>query len=246
MKIIISPAKKMNCEDSLPFHAPPHFLPEADCIRRALQALPPKALQALWNCNDAIAALNIQRLHSMALDRNLAPAILAYEGIQYQYMAPGVFEDRHFDYIDKHLRILSGFYGLLRPFDGATPYRLEMRAGLAVDGCTDLYAFWGRKLADRLCAETDLILNLASKEYSRAVTAHLPEGVRVISCVFAQWHNGRLIEKGTLCKMARGQMVRFLAEHNVTAPEDVKAFNQLGYAWAPAHSTGDTFVFIKD
>lgn len=245
MKIIISPAKKMNRDSGLPFDTLPHFLPEANSIKRALQALPPSALQTLWSCNDAIAALNIQRLHRMTLERNLTPAILAYEGIQYQYMAPGVFEDRHLDYIGRHLRILSGFYGLLRPFDGVTTHRLEMQAGLSVDGCTDLYAFWGGKLANRLCAETDVILNLASKEYSRAVTAHLPKGVRVISCVFGERHNGRLIEKGTLCKMARGQMVRFLAEHNVTAPEDIKDFNQLRYAWSPAHSTGDTFVFIK-
>lgn len=246
MRIIISPAKKMNVDtDSLPFDTLPRFLPEADIIKHTLQAMSPKALQTLWNCNDAIAALNIQRLRTMALDKNLTPAILAYEGIQYQYMAPGVFEDGHFDYIGRHLRILSGFYGLLRPFDGVTPYRLEMQAKLSVGGRKDLYAFWGRKLADQLCGETDFILNLASKEYSRAVTARLPKGVRLISCTFGEWQNGRLVEKGTLCKMARGQMVRFLAEHDITTPEDIKAFNQLGYVYAPAHSTDDRLVFVK-
>ncbi len=246
MRIIISPAKKMNVDtDSLAFNALPRFLPEADMIRRALQRMGPEALKALWNCNDAIAALNIQRLNAMALEKNLTPAILAYEGIQYRYMAPGVFEDGHFDYIARHLRILSGFYGLLRPFDGVVPYRLEMQAGLAVGGCKDLYAFWGSKLADQLCGETDFILNLASKEYSRAVTAYMPEGMRLVSCVFGEWHNGKLVEKGTLCKMARGQMVRFLAEHNITTPADMRAFNQLGYAYAPAHSTDNRLVFIK-
>lgn len=246
MRIIISPAKKMNTDtDSLAFDALPRFLPEADMIKCALQRMHPKELQRLWNCNDAITALNIQRLYRMTLEKNLTPAILAYEGIQYQYMAPGVFEDGHFDYISRHLRILSGFYGLLRPLDGVTPYRLEMQAKLAVGDCKDLYAFWGRKPADQLCSETDFILNLASKEYSRAVAAHLPEGVRFISCVFGEWQKGKLIEKGTLCKMARGQMVRFLAEHNVTTAGGIQAFNQLGYAYAPSHSTDDTLVFIK-
>lgn len=246
MRIIISPAKKMTIDtDSLAFDTLPRFLPEADIIKHALQAMAPKALQSLWDCNDAITALNIRRLHAMALDKNLTPAILAYEGIQYQYMAPGVFEDGHFDYIGRHLRILSGFYGLLRPFDGITPYRLEMQAKLAVGGCKNLYAFWGGKLAEQICDETDFILNLASKEYSRAVTAHLPRHVRVVSCVFGEWRNGRLVEKGTLCKMARGQMVRFLAEHNITTTEGIKTFNQLGYAYAPAHSTDDRLIFIK-
>lgn len=246
MRIIISPAKKMNVDiDSLAIDALPQFLPEAQEIRRAMQAMRPYDLQSLWNCNDAIAALNIQRLHRMNLEKDLTPAILAYEGIQYRYMAPGVFENGHFDYIEEHLRILSGFYGLLRPFDGVAPYRLEMQAKLPVNGCKDLYAYWGDKLATQLCRETDWILNLASKEYSRVVTAYLPAGIRVVSCTFGEWRNGKLVEKGTLCKMARGQMVRFLAEHHITAVENIRTFNQLGYTYSAEHSTADRPVFIR-
>lgn len=101
-------------------------------------------------------------------------------------MAPGVFEDGHFDYIDEHLRILSGFYGLIRPFDGVVPYRLEMQVKLLANGCKDLYAYWGDRLAKQLCSESDFILNLASKEYSRAVIAHLPKGTRLITCILGE------------------------------------------------------------
>jgi cytoplasmic iron level regulating protein YaaA (DUF328/UPF0246 family) len=247
MRIIISPAKKMNIDtDSLAPAALPQFIDEAEKIASVLQAMDFDALQALWRCSDSIAAQNVERLRHMDLRKNLTPAILSYKGIQYQYMAPGVFEDRQFDYIGTHLRILSGFYGLLRPFDGIAPHRLEMQAKLAVDGHQGLYAFWGSRLAEALCAETDLILNLASKEYSRAVTAHLPKTVRVLSCIFGELKNERVIEKATLCKMARGEMVRDLAERQVESSEEIKAFCRLGYSFSEAHSTEDRFVFLKE
>lgn len=181
----------------------------------------------------------------MDLMKNLSPAILAYEGIQYQYMAPSVFETGHIDYIHQQLRILSGFYGLLHPFDGVVPYRLEMQAKLAVGGSKDLYAYWGNKLAKQLSAETDFVLNLASREYSRAVTEYLPKAVRFVTCIFGVQIDGRIIEKGTMCKMARGQMVRWLAEHNVSDSKDIKEFNELGYTYSEEHSVHNTLVIVK-
>ena len=141
MKIIISPAKKMNVDtDSLPIDSLPPFLPQTERLLSALQTMSPKELQSLWKCNDNLAQLNIERLKAMTLRQNLTPAILSYEGIQYRYIAPGVMSAGQLEYLREHLRILSGFYGLLRPFDGVTPYRLEMQAKLSVDGAKDLYA----------------------------------------------------------------------------------------------------------
>lgn len=246
MRIIISPAKKMNVDvDSFAPEGLPQFIGEAEQLKTVLQSMTPRQLRALWKCNEAIAKLNVERLETMDLRRRLTPAILAYEGIQYRYMAPGVFETGHLAYIKEHLRILSGFYGLLRPFDGVTPYRLEMQARLSVDGSKNLYAFWGGKLAEQLASETDFVLNLASGEYSRAVEPHLPASVRFLSCTFGELKEGRVMEKGTLCKMARGQMVRWLAENNITDPEDIRAFADLGYRFSPEHSTENNDVFIK-
>ena len=246
MKIIISPAKKMR--EDLDGFAPeglPVFLPRSERLLEALRAMSPRELQALWKCNDSIAALNVERLEQMDLRRNLTPAVLAYEGIQYRYLAPGVLETGDLDYLRDHLRILSGFYGLLAPFDGVTPYRLEMGARLAVDGCPDLYAFWGDALARALAEGTDLVLNLASREYSRAVAPHLPPAVKLLTCVFGEESNGKIVEKGTLCKMARGEMVRWLAQNRVERPEDVRRFEALGYRYAPDHSTETQLVFVK-
>ena len=246
MRIISSPAKKMRVDtDSLSIQALPDFLSETERLLAALRAMTPKELQALWKCNDSIAALNVERLAAMDLRRCLTPAVLSYEGIQYQYMAPGVFETEQYDFIQEHLRIVSGFYGLLRPFDGVTPYRLEMQAKLAVDGSQDLYAFWGDKLARRLAEETDFVLDLASKEYSRAVEPHLPKNVRLVRCSFGERQGSKIVEKGTMCKMARGQMVRWLAENNVTKAADIRAFHDLGYHYDPAESGENHFVFVK-
>ena len=247
MQIIISPAKKMNVDtDSLPCRGLPAFLPRTERLLAALRAMDSAALKRLWKCNDQIAALNLQRLASMDLRRNLTPALLSYEGIQYQYMAPAVFTDGEYDYVQAHLRILSGFYGLLRPFDGVVPYRLEMQARLPVDGHRDLYGFWGDKPARALAGETDLLVNLASAEYSRAVKPHLPPRVRFLTCTFGEWKEGRVIEKGTLCKMARGRMVRWLAENNVTAAGDIREFRELGYRYNAGCSGENHYVFIKE
>ena len=246
MRIIIAPAKKMNIDlDSFHPEALPQFLDQTERLMSALQVMSPKELQALWKCNDSIAGLNVERLRDMDLRRRLTPAVLAYEGIQYRYMAPGVFETCQLTYIREHLRILSGFYGLLRPFDGVTPYRLEMQARLSVDGHKDLYDFWGVRLANQLAAETDFVLNLASKEYSRAVEPHLPSAVRFLTCTFGELKGGKVVEKGTMCKMARGQMVRWLAENNVTDPEVIKDFADLDYCFSTARSSENNYVFLR-
>ena len=246
MRIIIAPAKKMVTDtDNFAVDGLPQFLEQTEQLKVNLQGMSPKELQILWKCNDSIAKLNIERLDHMDLRRNLTPAVTAYEGIQYRYMTPGVMETAHLDYLREHLRILSGFYGLLRPFDGVTPYRLEMQAGLSVNGCRNLYQFWGDRLARQLASEADLVLNLASKEYSKSVEPHLPKSVQFITCTFGEWKDGKVIEKGTQCKMARGQMVRWLAEHNITDAADVQAFDQLDYQFQPSLSAEDHKVFLK-
>ncbi len=246
MRIIISPAKKMNVDtDSLDWRDLPLFLSQAQELCMHLQRMSYPELKKLWKCNDQIAELNVERLQRMDLQRNLTPAILAYEGIQYQYMAPGVFTDQKFDYVQEHLRILSGFYGILRPFDGVVPYRLEMQAKLRIGEAKDLYSYWSDSLAESLYAETNCIVNLASKEYSLCVSKYLPNSVRFITCVFGEEKDGKVIEKGTMCKMARGEMVRYMAEHQITDPEQIKAFDQLHYRFNDTYSDSTTFVFLK-
>ena len=141
MKVIISPAKKMNIDsDTLPARSQPVFSDEASQLAALLRALTPAERQKIWQCSDKLAAENSARLAAFEQSRAQTPAILAYEGLQYQHMAPQVMSRDALVWLDDHLRILSGFYGVLRPFDAVLPYRLEMQAKLAVDGARDLYA----------------------------------------------------------------------------------------------------------
>ena len=260
MKIIISPAKKMNNDpDLLQFRDYPVFLEKTEILMDWIRSLSYEEAKRVWKCNDKIAEQNFERFARMDLKKNLTPAILSYEGIQYQYMAPAVFEEKAVDYIQEHLRILSGFYGVLKPLDGVTPYRLEMQAkipeGESKIGAKDLYAFWGRTICDEVLRDehngtkkdrTNTIINLASKEYSRCVEAYLGPEDRFLTCVFGELSDGKVKQKGTFAKMARGEMVRFLAQRQAEDPEEMKAFDRLGYRFSEEYSSENEYVFLKE
>ena len=242
MKIIISPAKKMNVDtDTLAPSGLPVFLEETEQLMEWMRRLSLAEAKALWKCNDRIAEQNYRRFQEMDLRRNLTPAVIAYEGIQYQYMAPSVFGGAETEYIQEHLRILSGFYGVLKPFDGVVPYRLEMRAKASEAG--DLYRFWGEKLYRE--AADEVILNLASKEYSRCIEKYLRPENLFLTVTFGELIGGKVKQKGTFAKMARGEMVRYLAENQVEEPQGIKGFDRLDYHFAEELSTETEYVFLK-
>lgn len=247
MKIIISPAKKMNIDtDTFGCLGLPIFLPRTRELMEYIKSLSYEEAKKLWCCNDKIATQNFERYEHMDLEHRLTPAIVSYEGIQYQYMSPMVFSERALDYIQKHLRILSGFYGILKPFDGVTPYRLEMQAKAKIGKCKDLYEYWGESLYQQLTADEDyVILNLASKEYSKCIEKYLQPEDLYITCVFGEQSNGKIVQKGTLAKMARGEMVRHLAENGIDTLEGVKKFRGLGYEFSTELSSENEYIFIK-
>ena len=208
MQIIISPAKKMRVDnDDIGAARLPVFLTKTEELLTALRALDYRALQNLWQCNDAIAELNYSRLQRMDLRRNLTPAVFSYDGLQYQHLAPNVLDE----------------------------------AALA----KNLYAFWGRSLYDELVKNDGEVLNLASKEYSKAVEPYVTGGVRFVTCVFGSLQNGKIKVKATEAKMARGEMVRCCAEVNVQHIDEVKNFTVNGYSFAGELSGANEFVFLK-
>lgn len=249
MKIILSPAKKMNVDtDSLEPSRIPAFMEKTEVLLKWLRSNSFAELQKLWKCSDRIAQQNFERLQHMDLKNALTPAILSYEGIAYQYMAPAVFEYGHLDYVQEHLRILSAFYGVLKPMDGVAPYRLEMQAKAGVDGCKDLYEFWGSSIYDEVRDDSGVIINLASKEYSKCIEKYLKPEDRYITCTFAEKTESsgdRLITKGTYAKMARGEMVRFMAEHGIKDPEYIRLFDRLGYVYRSDISTDTEYIFER-
>ena len=182
MKIIISPAKKMNIDtESGISPTTPVFVKKAEALHGILSKMSYDELKSLWMCSDSIAAPCAETLKKGFRPSPLTPAIFAYDGIQYKYMAPAVFSDRELEYIGEHLVILSGFYGALRAFDGVTPYRLEMQSK-PVGDFKSLYDFWGSDIYGAVHEDGETIVDLASKEYSRAVLPYCQKG-EYISCL---------------------------------------------------------------
>ncbi len=246
MKIILSPTKSMQIhDDGFAVQALPALLEHTKEIKARLQAMSGEALQKLWGCNDKIAQQNIERLEHMNLKRNLTAAIDAYEGIAFQYMNPNAFDTEQLAYVQEHLRILSAFYGVLKPLDGVTPYRLEMQAKLAISGAKNLYDYWGSLLYDEVRKDDGIIINLASKEYSKCIEKYLQPQDTYITITFYEKAKDKLVMRATHAKMARGEMVRFMAEHQVTKPAELQQFNRFGYAYQDALSSPTEYVFVK-
>ena len=247
LRIITSPAKKMRVVDAPPWPVrEPAFLPRARRLAEELKALTRDEAQALWRCSDRLADLNYERVRTMDLARGDTAAVIAYEGIQYTHMAPEVMSEGELAWLDEHLRILSGLYGMLRPLDSVVPYRLEMQARLAADGARDLYGFWGDSLYEALAAECDLIVNVASVEYARAVIPFEREGgPQVLTCLFGVLRDGHLRQPATEAKAARGTFIRWCAERGVEGPDELRVFRERGYALDERRSDAATLVFVR-
>ena len=245
MKIILSPAKRMIHDlDGIDVIGLPVFFNQAKELRQYLKSLSYDSLKKIWECNDKITVENIERLEKLKIEGPLTPAVLAYDGIAYKNMAPGVFTYDEWDYVDKHLRILSGLYGVLRPRDGVIPYRLEMQAKIDFKGVNSLYDYWQDELYNEI--EDDVIINLASLEYSAAVRPYLKDNVKMIDIIFVCNYKGKLITKPTEAKANRGAMVRFMAENNVDDINGIKLYNRNGYKFSEDLSSDLSLVFVKE
>lgn len=231
--------------DSFLYRDMPILLEETKEILDYMRSLSYEEMKKIWKSSDKIARENFDRIKNMDLEKSLSPAILSFQGLQYQYMGAEVFTYKELDYIEEHLRILSGFYGILKPLDGILPYRLEMQSKLIDWKYKTLYEFWEDKIAKKLFSESDCIINLASEEYSKTISKYLEDNIRFISCKFCELVDEKLIQKGTLAKMARGEMVRFMAEENIDRVEDIKKFNRLDYLYREDLSNPSKYVFVK-
>jgi len=243
MRIIFSPAKQMRDMSMLPYAQLPAMLERSALLLDTMREMSPLDLQQLWGCSDKLVKENLARLEGMKLRENLSPSLFAYEGIAYKYLSPETLSDKALSYLNRNLRILSGFYGILRPDDGVCAYRLEMQARLKTENAKDLYSFWGESLCNELRDGSGVVINLASKEYSVCIERHLKKNESFINCVFAELSGTKLVQKGVYAKMARGEMLRFLAENTVESPSEMREFNSLGFGFDASRSDDKNYVF---
>lgn len=246
MKILISPTKTMKTavsSEGVP--GKPIFLEKTSSIIQAVQALSYEEAKKLWNCNDALARLNFDRFQSMNVLQNTVPAVSLYDGLQFKYMRAETMSEEEKKYLNDHLRILSGLYGILSPYDGIVPYRLEMQSKISVDGASSLYDFWGKDLYTASMDGDHTIIQLASKEYAKCVERYAGKEDHMIAVDFLTWQHGTLRQQSTYAKMGRGDMVRFLAVQKAESPEVMKAYKGLGFHFDSEKSDEGRYVFIK-
>lgn len=252
MLIVLSPAKSLDLESPLTTkqHTTPEFIPQAAELIEVLRDYSPARISELMDLSDALASLNVGRYaHWQADHAEARPAVMSFNGDVYTGLDAPSLDAKGLKYAQRHVRILSGLYGLLRPLDRMHPYRLEMGTKLGNARGKDLYAFWGETITEALnrqLAETKsgALINLASSEYFKSVKPKLLDAP-VIEPVFQDWKNGKYKIISFFAKRARGMMARYATENGITDPEQLKNFDVDGYAFESNESSERAWVFRR-
>jgi cytoplasmic iron level regulating protein YaaA (DUF328/UPF0246 family) len=255
MLAVISPAKTLDFETPAPTHkhSLPVFLEESKELIGALRQQSPADIAALMKISSKLADLNYQRYAEWKTPftaNNAKPAMLAFKGDVYIGLDGNSYSERDYSWAQKHLRILSGLHGILKPLDLIQPYRLEMGTRLRNGNGQDLYQFWGDKVTQELnvalAEQTQPILvNLASNEYFDVLDpSHID--ARIITPTFKDLKNGRYKFMSFYAKQARGLMSSYLVKNRVSTLKALKAFDWRGYYYSEDLSRGDEWVFLRD
>ena len=255
MLIVLSPAKTLDYSiDPKSNHTAPQFLSQSSKLIKTLKEKEPKDIASLMGLSDKLASLNFDRYQSWkaskVVSNNTKPSILVFKGDVYQGLDAENFNSNELKFAQKHLRILSGLYGILRPMDVIKPYRLEMGTKLQTPKGKNLYEFWGNAIQENVLDDlgsqkSDLLINLASKEYF-SVLGKMPEYVNVISPVFKDYKNGKHKIISFYAKRARGLMAKWIIQQKVKDFEKLSDFNLDGYYYSEKESTLTEPVFLRD
>lgn len=252
MKLVLSPAKSLNFESTLPTNQTSEgcFLKEAERLNRLLKKKSARSLSKLMKISDALGHLNYERNQEWSLpftSENARQAVYAFSGDVYRGLDAYTISQDKQDKLQDTVRIISGLYGLLKPMDLMQPYRLEMGTKFPVGKNKNLYEFWRKKITQELndqLEEGELFLNLASNEYFKAIDTKALK-VPVITAYFKDFKNGQYKSIMTFAKLARGYMTRYIIDTDANTLEDIKGFNYEGYGFSEEMSTDTDLVFIR-
>ncbi len=253
MKIIISPAKSINLEKKIPTgkSSLPFFLDDAVIINSNLKKKTPLDLSSLMNISSKLSDLNWRRNQDFKTPfnkNNARPAIYAFDGEVYSGIDSYSLNQNKIDILQERLYIISGLYGLLKPLDLIQPYRLEMGTKFEFNSYKNLYEFWTEKITDKIiseCKPDQLLINLASNEYFSAINLGKIKS-EIITPKFLDFKNGKLKMISFYAKKARGLMVRFLIDNNITELEGILNFNSEGYSYSESETNNlNQPVFIR-
>jgi cytoplasmic iron level regulating protein YaaA (DUF328/UPF0246 family) len=253
MLMVVSPAKTLDYETELPINefTQPEMLGESQQLIDQLKKLTPIDVASLMKLSDKLADLNVNRFAHWKQPfnvNNARPAIYAFKGDVYTGLDAYSFNKKEMAFSQKHLRILSGLYGLLKPLDLIQPYRLEMGTKFANKEGDNLYDFWGDKITNKLNENLktgEVILNLASNEYFKSVKTTSLKG-EVITPVFKDQKNGQYKIISFYAKKARGMMVQYVVKNKINDVEAIKQFDVAGYRFSELQSKDSDWVFLRD
>jgi cytoplasmic iron level regulating protein YaaA (DUF328/UPF0246 family) len=251
---LISPAKTLDFETPtvIATHTQPQFLEESAQLINELRQLTPPQVSSLMSISEKLGELNAQRFlewHTPFTPANAKQAVLAFKGDVYTGMEAESFSKKDFTFAQKHLRILSGLYGVLKPLDLIQPYRLEMGTSFTNQRGKNLYQFWGDRITDQLNAELDqyknrVLVNLASTEYFGSVNTKKLQA-EIITPVFKDQKNGKYKIISFFAKKARGMMSAYIIKNQVKDVEAIKAFDLAGYNYNETLSSPKEWVFTR-
>lgn len=255
MLTVLSPAKTLDY-DTAPItqlSTVPRFMEQSALLVEDARGLNPDDIRSLMGVSEQIAHLNYERFMNWQAEStsdNAKQAVLAFKGDVYTGLQAETLSEEGLAFAQDRLRILSGLYGLLRPLDLMQPYRLEMGLKFLNQRGKNLYEFWGAQLTDTLNddlanANTDVLINLASNEYFKAIKPKLLNA-DVITPQFKDLKNGQYKMISFFAKKARGIMARYIIDNSITEPEALKSFAEAGYYYSEAESKGDQWVFLRD
>lgn len=247
MRYIISPTKNMKPRTWDLDMTLPSFLVEAEILLSILKQYNDEDIMQIMKVNAKLAVENQQRFQSIQFDAKGTPALMSYDGLQFKYMKLDTWKEKDFYYANDHLRIISGFYGVVKPSDSIYPYRLEMQARLRDERIDNLYSFWSDALMQELRKDNEdaIYINLASKEYSDAILPYIRNDERCITIHFQLLRDGRYCTQATDAKMARGDMIRYLIQQQIEDVDGIKAYCGRGYRFDAKRSNEQAFYFIK-
>ena len=254
MLFVLSPAKSLDFESAAPDvpHTKPLFVKQSTELIGLLREKSPQQIATLMGLSDKLAQLNLARYQAWRprFDaRNSKQAVLAFNGNVYGGLDAGSLPPEEMSWLQDHVCILSGLYGVLRPLDWMQPYRLEMGTQLENAQGENLYQFWGSQISEYLNLRlrrdvSPVLVNLASKEYFKAVDLKALKA-RVIECVFEEYRGGHYKVVALHAKRARGLMARYATKHKVLTPRKLEGFNLEGYAFDAASSRPERLVFRR-
>lgn len=245
MVTILSPAKNMQNSTIAELKVTkPRYAKKTKELLDVLKQCNPWQLESKLHINQNLAMKAFTDFQNFSFDTEGTPALLAYHGLQYQYLQANDFTFDDFEFADSHIRIISALYGILNPMDGILPYRLEMQCKIEFDG-KNLYQFWKDSLYHDLKKENHTIINLASSEYSRAIIPYLVPEDSFITCNFVVNRNGKMRMLATDAKMARGQLSRYIIKNRIDEPEGLKDFYWKGYEFSEELSDYSKYTFTK-